>query len=291
MKSNKFSQGSVPKEEKQRSRSLYASQYFNFAEVPKQRASQASIVKTEGKEIQRRLLFYHKTVLVDNVIRNSNKQQKNKNFKEKMFEINDSRQRRLSCSCNECGRRSTKMNKFHNVYQKQEQTSKDFWSSLIIQQQQQSQLTISTKSLKSTTTLLSIPDISPKKHQQKIESPMSKKYKQNQKLASPPLINLKPYLQESPQKKFTNLQTEQTQLILKPVFLRSSAPNLETFEYSSKQSSPRRGKSNQNQKLEQQVQTARNLTKRMLQICYLKPFSGISNRNTCMNTQRKEQKY
>ncbi|CAD8178690.1 unnamed protein product [Paramecium pentaurelia] len=290
MKSNKFSQGSL-KVKKQRSRSLNASQYFDFAEVPKHRVSQASIVKTEGKEIQRRLLFYHKTVLIDQVIRNSNKQQKNKNFKEKMFEIDDSRQRRLSCSCNECGKRSTKIKKFHNVYQKQEQSSKELWSSLILQQQQQSQLTISTKSLKSTTTLLSIPDISPKKQQQKIESPLSKKYKQNQKLVSPPLINLKPYLYESPQKKITNLQTEQTQLILKPISLRSSAPNLETFDYSSKNSSPRRGKSNQNYKLEQQVQTARNLTKRMLQICYLKPFSGISSRNTCMNTQKKEQKY
>ncbi|CAD8100119.1 unnamed protein product [Paramecium sonneborni] len=290
MKSNKFS-WSCFKVEKQRSRSLNASQYFIFQEIPKQRVSQASIVKTEGREIQRRLLFYHKTVLINNLIRNSNKQQRNKNFKEKMFEIDDSRQRRLSCSCNECGKRSTKMNKFHNVYQQQEQPSKELWSSLIIQQQQQSQLTISTKSLKSTATLLSIPDISPKKQQLKIESPLSKKYKQNQKLISPPQVNLKPYIYESPQKKIINLQTEKTQLILKPISLRQSAPNLEIFDYSSKNNSPKRGKSNQNFKLEQQVQTARNLTKRMLQICYLKPFSCISSRNTFMNTQRKEQKY
>ncbi|CAD8172576.1 unnamed protein product [Paramecium pentaurelia] len=290
MKSNKFSQ-SCFKEEKQRSRSLNASLFFVFSEVPRHRVSQASIIKTEGKEIQRRLLFYHKTVLIDNLIRNSNNKQKNKNFKEKMFEIDYSRQRRLSCTCNDCGKRSAKMKKFHNVYQKEEQPSKEFWSSLIIQQQQQSQLTISTKSLRSTATLLSIPDISPKKQQLKIESPMSKKYKRNQKLVSPPPINLKPYLYESPQIKITNLQTEQTQLILKPISLRSSAPNLEIFDYSSKNRSPKRGKSNQNNKLDQQIQTVRNLNKRMLQICYLKPFSGISNRNTILNTQRKEQKY
>ncbi|CAD8094966.1 unnamed protein product [Paramecium sonneborni] len=223
MKSNKFT-WSCPQDIKKKSLSLYASQYFVFSEVLKNRASQASIVKTEGKEIQRRLLFYHKTALINNIIRNSNQQQKNKNLIEKMFEIDDSRQRRLSCSCYECGKKSIKMNKFHNVYQKQEQTSKEVQSSLILQQQQLTQLTISTKSLKSNS----------KKHLQKIESPLSKKYKQNQKLTSSSLINLKPYLYESPQKKIINLQTEQTQLILKPISLGFSAPNLEIFDYSSK---------------------------------------------------------
>ncbi|CAK63356.1 unnamed protein product (macronuclear) [Paramecium tetraurelia] len=177
-------------------RSLNASHYFVFSEVPRHRVSQASIVKTEGKEIKRRLLFQHKTVLIDNLVKNTNNQQKkNKNFKEKMYEMDYSRQRRLSCSCNECGNRSAKMNKFHNVCENYEQPSKEFWSSLIIQQQQQSQVTISTKSLKSTATLLSIPDISLKKQQSKIQSPMSKRYKRDQKLISPPPLNLRPYLQ------------------------------------------------------------------------------------------------
>ncbi|CAD8082337.1 unnamed protein product [Paramecium sonneborni] len=274
-----------------RARSLNASHYFQFAEVPKYRVSQASIIKTDNQEKSRRLLFHHRTMLIDKLIQRDKKQQKKKVLREKMYEINESQQRRLSCHCNECGKSSNKMTKFHNILLKSEKPTQEFWSSSNLQPQQQSLLTISTKSLKSTTTLLSIPDTSPQKVRSKIESPIQKKLNFNYKLISVPSLNQKPYLSEqSPQKKVNHLQTDSTQLILRPISLRASAPNLETFDYSSKQSSPRRGQSNQNIKQDIQVLTQRNFSKRMIQTCYLKTFSGIHIRNTILST-KKEIKY
>ncbi|CAD8181889.1 unnamed protein product [Paramecium pentaurelia] len=290
MKTKTFSQ-SCSIEGRLRARSLSASHYYYFLEAPKYRVSQATIIKTESQQKSRRLLFHHRTMLIDKLIQRDKRQQKQKVLRDKMYEINESQQRRLSCHCNECGKQSNKMNKFHNLQQKSKKITQDFWSSSILQPQQQSLLTVSTKSLKSSTTLLSIPDTSPHKLRSKIESPNQKKLYSNYKLISVPSLNLKPYLwEQSPQKKVNHLQTDATQLILRPISLRSSAPNLETFDYPSKNSSPRRGKSNQNIKQDIQVLTQRNLSKRMIQTCYLKTFSGIHIRNTILST-KKEIKY
>ncbi|CAD8078643.1 unnamed protein product [Paramecium primaurelia] len=285
MKSKAFNK-SCSIEGRLRARSLNASYYYEFSQVPKYRVSQATIIKTDNQEKSRRLLFHHRTMLIDKFIQREKKSQKQRVLKDKMYEINESQQRRLSCHCNECGKTSNKMNKFHNILQKSEKSIKEFWSSSNLHPQQQSLLTISTKSLKSTTTLLSI-DMSPHKIRSKIESPIQKRLNSNYKLISVPSLNLKPYLwEQSPQKKVNHLQTDSTQLILKPITLRASAPNLETFDYSSKHSSPRRGQSNQNIKQEIQVLTQRNFSKRMIQTCYLKTFSGIHIRNTIMSTKK-----
>ncbi|CAK83484.1 unnamed protein product (macronuclear) [Paramecium tetraurelia] len=286
MKSKAFSQ-SCSIEGRLRARSLNASYYYEFAQVPKTRLSQATVLKTDGQEKSRRLLFHHRTMLIDKLVQRDKKSQKQRVSRNKMYEFKESQQRRLSCHCNECGKRSNKMNKFHNILPKSEKSIKEFWSSSNLQPQQQSLLTISTKSLKSTTTLLSI-DMSPHKIRPKIESPISKRLNSNYKLISTPSINLKPYLwEQSPQKQANqHLKTDSTQLILKPISLRASAPNLETFDYSSKHSSPRRGQSNQNIKQEIQVLTQRNFSKRMIQTCYLKTFSGIHLRNTLLSTKK-----
>ncbi|CAD8175945.1 unnamed protein product [Paramecium pentaurelia] len=285
MKSKAFNQ-SCSIEGRLRARSLNASYYYEFSLVPKCRVSQATIIKTDNQEKTRRLLFHHSTMLINKFIQREKKSQKQRVLKDKMYEINESQQRRLSCHCNECGKTSNKMNKFHNILPKSEKSIKEFWSSSNLHPQQQSLLTISTKSLKSTTTLHSI-DMSPHKIRSKIESPIQKRLNSNYKLISVPSLNLKPYLwEQSPQKKVNHLQTDSTQLILKPISLRASAPNLETFDYSSKHSSPRRGQSNQNIKQEIQVLTQRNFSKRMIQTCYLKTFSGIHIRNTIMSTKK-----
>ncbi|CAD8093259.1 unnamed protein product [Paramecium sonneborni] len=274
-----------------RARSLNASHYYQFVEVPKYQVSQASIIKTESQEKQRRLLFHHRTIFIEKLKQRDKKQQKQKILREKMYEINESQQRRFSCHCNECGKRNNKINKFHNIQVKSEKIIKEFWSSLNLQQQQQSLLTISTKSLKSNTTLLSFPDTSPQKVKSKIESPVQKKLNSNYKLISVPSLNLKPYLwEQSSQKKVSHHQIDSTQLILRPISLRASAPNLETFDYSSKNSSPRRGQSNSNIKQDIQVLTSRNFSKRMIQTSHLKTFSGIHIRNTILST-KKEIKY
>ncbi|CAD8171374.1 unnamed protein product [Paramecium octaurelia] len=295
MKSKAFSQ-SCSIEGRLRARSLNASYYYEFAQVPKSRLSQATVIKTDGQEKSRRLLFHHRTMLIDKLVQRDKKSQKQRVSRNKMYELKESQQRRLSCHCNECGKRSKKMNKFHNILPKSEKSIKEFWSSSNLQPQQQSLLTTSTKSLKSTTTLLSI-DMSPHKIRSKIESPIQKRLNPNYKLICTPSLNLKPYLweqspqkqawEQSPQKQANqHLQTDSTQLILRPISLRASAPNLETFDYSSKHSSPRRGQSNQNIKQEIQVLTQRNFSKRMIQTCYLKTFSGIHLRNTILSTKK-----
>ncbi|CAD8162920.1 unnamed protein product [Paramecium octaurelia] len=290
MKTKAFSQ-SCSIEGRLRARSLNASHYYQFVEAPKSRVSLATTIKTENQEKSRRLLFHHRTMLIDKLIQRDKRQQKQRVIRDKMYEVNEHKQRRLSCHCYECGKQSNKMNKFHNLQLKSEKLTQDLWSSSYLQPQQQSLLTISTKSLKSTATLLSIPDTSPHKLRSKIESPNQKKLNSNFKLICAPTINLRPYLWEkSPQKKANHLQTDATQLFLRPISLRSSAPNLETFDYSSKNSSPRRGQSNQNIKQDIQVLTQRNFSKRMIQTCYLKTFSGIHVRNTILSS-KKEIKY
>lgn len=50
-----------------------------------------------------------------------------------MYEYNESHQRRLSCCCDNCGKQSSKMVKYHNIWQKPESPPNEFWSSLILQ--------------------------------------------------------------------------------------------------------------------------------------------------------------